>query len=542
MRPWRPSRKSARRALPESKSSLAMACYLTSTIKRAVQVNRNGVATIDGERKRTWTQVHDRVVRAAAMLKALGVEAGDRVAVLALNGDRQFELHFAIPWAGGALVPINTRLSPGEIQYVLEDSGARILFVDDANAPILDSMPDTVARVTVVSLGDMPRTGMEHYETLIADASPVEDVARHGDDLAGIFYTGGSTGKSKGVMLSHDNLLVNALNALIMFNYDQSTVYLHAAPMFHLTDGMATYSITMAGGTHVFVPRFDPHAALETISKNKVTHVALVPTMVEMAVRQAEKGSYDISCLKQIAFGASPMPDATLQRTIKIWPHVLMCHGWGLTELSPIGTNLPPEYRRPAVAGERLKSCGKPAMGLELRIVDENDKEVPNGTVGEIVIRGPTVMMGYWNKPEETAVALRGGWLHTGDAGYIDDEGFVYIVDRLKDMIITGGENVYSPEVESAISQMPGVAGVAVIGVPHETWGEAVHAVIVTEPGVTLEAEAVIAHCKKKIAPYKSPRSVEFRTEPLPLSGAGKIFKRLLREEFSKNRERPGSD
>ena len=513
-----------------------MACYLTSTIKRAAQVNSNGVATICGDRSRTWTEVHDRVARAAGMLQSIGIEPGDRVAVLALNSDRFFELHFAIPWAGGALVPINTRLSVGEIRYALEDSGARILFVDDANAEHLAALAETVGKMAVISLADEAPPGMLHYESLLERSDPAEDVARNGGDLAGIFYTGGSTGKSKGVMLSHDNLLINAMNALIMFNYDQSVTYLHAAPMFHLTDGMATYSITMAGGTHVFIPRFDPDTALKAIESARVTHVALVPTMVEMAVRQYEKGDYDISSLHQIAFGASPMPQATLERTIREWPHVLMCHGWGLTELSPIGTNLPPEYRKPATAGDRLRSCGKPAMGLELRIVDEDDRELSTGSVGEIIIRGPTVMMGYWNKPEETAKALRNGWLHTGDAGYIDDEGFVYIVDRLKDMIITGGENVYSPEVESAISQIPGVASVAVIGVPHDMWGEAVHAVIVTEEGVTLEAETVIAHCKKALSPYKSPRSVDFRTEPLPLSGAGKIFKRLLRDEYTKTR------
>ena len=507
-----------------------MACYLTSTLKRAVQVRRDGIATIDGDRRRTWAEIHGRVVRLAGALKGLGIETGDRVAVLAFNGDRYFELHFAIPWAGAALVPINTRLSPTEIRYIIEDSGARILFVDEGNAAVLDSLGDLPAGLTVISMPD-------EYERQIAAAESVEDAARHGDDLAGIFYTGGSTGKSKGVMLSHDNLLINAMNALIMFGYDDKTTYLHAAPMFHLTDGMATYSITMTAGTHVFIPRFEPDAALRAIERNKVTHVAMVPTMVEMAARQAEKERYDISSLKQIAFGAAPMPQATLERSIKLWPHLLMCHGWGLTELSPIGTNLPVEYRDPKTAGDRLRSCGKPAMGLELRIVDENDREMPTGEVGEIVIRGPTVMMGYWNKPEETAQALRGGWLHTGDAGYIDEEGFVYIVDRLKDMIISGGENVYSPEVESAISKLPGVAGVAVIGVPHETWGEAVHAVVVTESGATLDAETVITHCRTTLAGYKSPRSVDFRTDPLPLSGAGKILKRLLREEYNRARE-----
>ncbi len=290
-----------------------MACYLTSTIKRAVQVNRNGIATIDGDRKRTWTQVYDRVVRAAGVLKSLGVERGDRVAVLALNGDRYFELHFAVPWSGGALVPINTRLSPGEIQYMLEDSGARILFVDDANMVHLSAMAETVEKLTIISLADLAPEGMLHYDTMLETAEPAEDALCSGSDLAGIVYTGGSTGKSKGVMLSHDNLLINAMNTLIMFNYDQNTSYLHAAPMFHLTDGMATYSITMAGGVHVFIPRYDPDLALKVIEKTGVTHVALVPTMVEMTVRQYEQGEYDISSLKQIAFGASPMPEATIE-------------------------------------------------------------------------------------------------------------------------------------------------------------------------------------------------------------------------------------
>jgi long-chain acyl-CoA synthetase len=516
-----------------------MSSYLTQGLRRAVQVNRNGIATIDGSRKRTWSEVADRVARFAGALRDLGLQPGARVAIYALNSDRYFELHYAVPWAGGALMPVNMRLAQPEVRYILEDSGADILIIDDACVALLADAPLPSSIKTVIHLGDgaAPR-GWHSYEELIARTSPAPDADRHDDDLAGIFYTGGSTGQSKGVMLSHANLVANAVNAILLIGYDKSSVYLHAAPMFHLTDGMSTYSLTMVGGTHAFIPKFDTLECLKALDTHRVTNICLVPTMIGMMLNHPEMGRFKLDALRQIQFGASPMPEATLRRAIEFWPDIKLVHGWGMTEISPLGTMLPHEWRNPKIAGDRLRSCGQSPPNCEVRIVDEADNEVPRGTIGELCIRGPIVMQGYWNKPKETAAALRNGWMHSGDAAYMDEDGFVYIVDRVKDMIISGGENVYSNEVENVISVIPGVAEVAVIGVPDERWGERVHAVVVPRPGAALTEESIRDACRKSIAGYKVPRSIEFRSEPLPLSAAGKVLKRAKREPYWRDQKK----
>ncbi len=509
-----------------------MPSYLTQPLKRANIVNRNGVATIDGARRRTWTEILDRVARAGGAIAGLGIEPGERIALLALNGDRYFELEFAIPWAGAAMVPINTRLSAPEIAHIIRDSGAVALVIDDSQRACFAEFGALAADLkAVITLSDARVDGWLNYEDLIAGAAPIPDLVRGGSEMAGIFYTGGSSGRPKGVVLTHDNLSSNALNAVSLIGYGRDSVYLHAAPMFHLTDGMSTYSLTMAGGTHVFMPRFDPRQCLELIQAHAVTHICLVPTMIEMLVNLAEKEAFDCSSLRQIQFGAAPMPEATLARAIRLWPDLLFLHGWGMTELSPLGMLMPLEWRDPRLAGDRMRSCGMPVWNEEARIVDPEGGDCPPGTVGELVIRGPMVMKEYWNLPDETAKALREGWLHTGDAAYVDEDGFFYIVDRIKDMIITGGENVYSLEVENVIGLMDGVKQVAVIGVPDAFWGETVHAVVVPQDGIRLEPDEVVAFCKDRIARYKSPRSVEFR-DALPVTGAGKISKKQLREDF----------
>jgi long-chain acyl-CoA synthetase len=513
---------------------------ITQGLRRALQINRNGTATMCGERRRTWQEFGERVARLAGALSNLGLDTGERVAILALNSDRYLEVYYAVAWAGGIIVPINIRLAPPEISYILNDSGASILVVDDAFAAMLPALSGNLDTVTqIIFAGDgLTPTGVRNYEELLAVATPVPDAERRGDDLAGIFYTGGTTGQAKGVMLTHGNLLSQAVNGLGAARWHEGTVYLHAAPMFHLADCGATFLLTMCGGCHAFIPRFDPADTLRAIQAYRVTYIVLVPTMIAMLVNFSGVEHYDLASLELMIYGGSPMPEALIARALDVLPGCEFIQIYGQTELSPAATCL--EARHHTLDGplaSKLRSAGRPMPGVALMIVDGDDQELPRGTVGEIVVRGPNVMKGYWNKPEATAQALRGGWMHTGDAGSMDEDGFVYIVDRLKDMIISGGENIYSAEVENAIYQHPAVAMCAVIGIPSEMWGEAVHAIVVPKEGQSVDAETIIGHCKELIANYKCPRSVEIRRQPLPISGAGKILKSELRRPFWEGHE-----
>jgi long-chain acyl-CoA synthetase len=516
--------------------------YLTQGLRRAAQIRPREESTVFRERRRIWSETADRVARIAGGLKEVGMRPGDRVAILALNSDRYFELLYAIPWLGAVMVPVNTRLATPEIRYVLEDSGARVLFVDgamQAHAATLTGQTPTVEAMFYVD-DDAPPAGMRTYEELAAGPA-IADAGASGDTLAGLFYTGGTTGKSKGVMLTHNNLVWNAMNVIVGVYHDQDTTYIHSGPMFHLADGGQTFGVTTCGGRHVFVPRFDATDCLQTMEQEKVTHAVYVPTMLNMLVNHPAAGDFDLSSLRYIVYGASPMPEGVLRKALEVFPDCQFIHAYGMTEAAPVLTLLPPRYTTldGPYAG-RLKSCGQAVHTADLKIVDENRQELPRGTIGEVAGKGPMIMLGYWNKPEETAAVLQDGWYYTGDAGYMDGEGFIFIVDRLKDMIISGGENVYSAEVENAISLMPGVAEVAVIGIPNPKWGERVHAIIVPRTGANLTAETVIAHCRTHIAGYKCPRSVEFRNTSLPLSGAGKVLKRELREPFWKAGENAG--
>jgi len=509
---------------------------LTQGLRRAVQTRPRHASTCFATRRRTWEQTIDRVARVAGALSALGVQRGDRVAILALNSDRYFELMYAIPWIGAALVPLNTRLAAPEIEYILNDSGSVALFIDGTMAHHLTSLDGKTPTVReVIWIDDIASPeGMLHYEDLTAYES-AEDAGAADDDLAGLFYTGGTTGRSKGVMLTHTNLVVNAMNAVAGIGFNTDTAYIHSGPMFHLADGASTFGVTMVGGRHAFVPRFEPVEVLKTIESEKVTHAQFVPTMVNMIVNHPRFAESDISSLAFILYGASPMPEGVLRKAMEVMPHVRLMHAYGMTEAAPIVTLLDPRYTTldGPFAG-KLKSCGQAAPAVEIKVVDTNRKDVPAGTPGELAIRGANIMKGYWNKPAETAAVLENGWYYSGDGAYMDDEGFVYIVDRLKDMIISGGENIYSAEVENAISLIPGVSEVAVIGVPDERWGERVHAIIVPKQGANLTAEEVMDHCRIQIAGYKCPRSVDFRATALPLSGAGKVLKRELREPYWK--------
>ncbi len=505
--------------------------YLTQGLHRAAQQYPDRVATVCGDRRHTFAEVTDRVARLACALRGLGVGAGDRVAMLALNSDRYHEYLMAVPWADAVLNPVNVRWSPAEIGYSLRDSQTRILIVDDTFAPVVPALRAEYPELaTVVHAGDgAAPDGALSFEELIAGSEPVEDARRSGDALAGLFYTGGTTGNPKGVMLSHANLMTSALGLMATGNLlAPGARYLHAAPMFHLADLAAWNATTAGGGSHVMIPAFEPVAVLRTIAEQEVTDVLLVPTMIQAVVDHPEIGEHDLTSLRALLYGASPIPQTVLERAMKAFPNASFTQAYGMTELSPVATLLGPEEHRRA---ELLRAAGRAAPHAEVRIVDPDDVEVPRGDVGEIVSRGGHVMLGYWNQPEETAAAVRDGWMHTGDGGYMDEAGYVYVVDRIKDMIVTGGENVYSAEVENALSTHPAVGSCAVIGVPDDEWGERVHAVVVAAPGQIVTGDELRAHVKTRIAGYKAPRSVEF-VDALPISGAGKILKRELRKRY----------
>jgi long-chain acyl-CoA synthetase len=322
-------------------------------------------------------------------------------------------------------------------------------------------------------------------------------------------------------------------------NYGDDSTYLHAAPMFHLADCASTFAVTMAAGAHAFIAKFDPADTLRAFQEYQVTHCLLVPMMINILVHFPAVQDYDVSSLKRILYGASPMPRAVIARALEVFSNCEFGQGYGMTELAPVATILDPKYHvLDGPLASKLKSAGTATFSVEVRIVDTDDNELPRGEIGEVAVRGPIVMQGYWKKPEATAQALRGGWMHTGDAAYMDEDGFVFIVDRLKDMIISGGENIYSVEVENALYQHPTVAMCAVIGVPDEEWGELVHAIVVPKGGQEVDPGALIAHCKELIAGYKCPRSITVRDEPLPISGAGKILKSELRRPFWDGYER----
>jgi acyl-CoA synthetase (AMP-forming)/AMP-acid ligase II len=494
---------------------------LTTTLHRGAQRTPDRPATIFNGRVTSYRDTLDRVRRLAAGLVGVGVSAGDRVAILSLNSDYFIQYFYAAPWAGGVLVPLNARWSVEEAVIALRDCDAKVLLVDAAWAPH--------AAVLVYADDETCPSGLTPF-TELASSPAMSDVARGGSDLAGIFYTGGTTGTAKGVMLSHDNLMVSALGGLADEFLTRGGRLLHAAPMFHLADLAGLNTEALIGGTHVILPSFEPESVLNAISAHQVTDTILVPTMVQALVDHPSFHDYDLDTLRRVVYGASPMPSLLMARAQDALPEVGFLQGYGMTELAPIAAILAPDDHADK---HHRSSAGRAAPHCEIRIVDENDTECPMGTIGEVTVRGSNVMQGYWARPEETSVALRGGRMHTGDGGYMDEDGFIYIVDRIKDMIITGGENVYSAEVENVIASHPSVVMCAVIGVPDERWGERVHAVVVLREGRTLDPATLRAYCKRHIAAYKVPHTLDI-VDALPLSAAGKVLKRQLREQHGR--------
>jgi acyl-CoA synthetase (AMP-forming)/AMP-acid ligase II len=514
---------------------------ITSIIRRAAQINPQGIATIYEGRQQTWSQMLDRVARLAGGLQQLGMKPGDRVALLSLNSDRFIEYYFAVVWGGGAMMPMNIRWTAAECAYALNDAQAEILIVDETFKGVAAELRADVKDLkTIIYCGDGETPdSMENYENIVACNPPAEDAGRGSDDLAGIFYTGGTTGFPKGVMLSHTNFYVGGVANAHELNMGEGTVYLHAAPMFHIADLIWFSAVSFMAGTHVIIPMFTPDGTLAAIEKHKPSQILLVPVMLQLVMQSDKLAQTDVSSLRQIAYGASPITQAVLVNAFKKFPNSSFIQAFGQTELSPIASVLSADYHvlEGPKAG-KLRSAGRATRVCEIKVVDVDMQELPRGDVGQIAVKGPTTMLGYWNKPEVTAETIRDGWLLTGDAGYMDEDGFIFLMDRVKDMIVTGGENVYSAEVENALGQHPAVATSAVIGIPSEQWGESVHALVILHPGTEITAQALQKHCHTLIAGYKCPHSIQYRTTPFPLSGANKVLKTELRKPYWEGQER----
>lgn len=510
-----------------------MSAYLTQGLHRALQQRPDHIATRFLGRQLSYRQLGERVARLAAGLRAHGVQAGDRVALLAQNSDRYLEYLLAVWWLGAVVNPVNTRWSTQEIAYSLNDCDSRALMVDDAflaQAAELRTLAPCV-QVLVHTGEQATPEGSLGWEDLIARHEPMSDTRTGGDALAAILYTGGTTGHPKGVMVSHDNLWAAAVARMGQSLFAADSVALLLTPFFHVA-GLGRLIIqVVVGATSVILPRFDAEAVLRVIQEENIDEMGVVPSMLQMLLDHPEFGAYRLGSLKRIGYGASPITLALLERAMEVLPGVEFSQSYGMTETAAVVTVSGPENHSAWGRDKGLaRSAGRAGYSSEVRILDENGREVAPGVVGEIVIRGPSIMQGYWNKPAETAQALRDGWLHTGDGGYIDEEGYLFIVDRIKDMIITGGENVYSAEVEAVLARHPAIRECAVIGLPDEQWGEAVHAVIVLHPGQDLDLAALREYCRASLAGYKCPKSMEIR-DKLPLSAAGKVLKQVLRKE-----------
>ena len=477
-----------------------------------------------------------RVLRLANALRTeLGLSRGDRFAVLSLNSARFEELYHAGFLGAGIVNPLNLRFAPPELVHVLADSGTTVVFVDPVFAPVIDGIRDAagIKQVVLLGEGDVPHD--ISYEDLIAAGDETVPPEPEEDDAAILMYTGGTTGLPKGVLLTQRSLMLTLYHIALVARLDAEDVYLAQVPMFHAASMGAIVGIPVTGARLVTVPFFDPAAVLDAIEQHGCTNTIMVPTMLSMTFAHPSYRPDRMSSLSKMTYGASPMPRPVLDRLREEQPQLELYQGYGMTESAALVSVLLPEDH---LLEEKLASAGRPVQGTVVTVQDALGNVLPAGEVGEVCVRGGQFMSEYWRRPEETAEAFRGGWYHSGDAGYLDREGYLFLVDRTKDMIVTGGENVYSTEVEQALAAHPSVAQVAVIGVPDEVWGEAVHAIVVLAPGAAASAQDLIDHCRPLIAGYKVPKTVELRDEPLPLSGAMKVLKRELRAPYWSGRDR----
>ncbi len=508
--------------------------------QRAVRLYGSKPCSVDGERRFTYTDFDLRTRRLAARLRAAGLQPGERVAYLAYNSEELLEGYYGVLEAGGVLLPLNVRLTPHELAYILDDAGVSFVLVDPDFVSIYESIDRLMnLRPTVIWLGATPEARDEPaYEQWIGAIDPAEvDVAAIDENaLAELFYTSGTTARPKGVMLTHRSLYLPALNVLTTFPADDSEVQLHTIPLFHVNGWGVPQLLTAVGGSHVMMRKFDPVAALQLIQQEHVTRFYAVPTMMTILLNHPRIHETDLSSMRFIKIGGAPAPAEMISRAEAAFGCRVIA-GYGLSETSPVITLAVPKA---SLAGEddetryrRQASTGLPLVGVELDIVDDRGNPLPwdGSSEGEIVVRSNVVMEGYWNDSDATQRAMWDGWFHTGDVATIDPEGYVLIVDRKKDIIISGGENISSVEIEKTLYECPQVLESAVIAVPDEQWGEVPLALVTVRPGASVTSEELASFCRDRLASFKVPKAFEFVDE-LPKGGTGKILKARLREHY----------
>jgi fatty-acyl-CoA synthase len=518
-----------------------------SFLERSAYVFREKTAVIHGDQRYTYPQFYERVRRLASALKAAGIEKEDRVAFLAPNIPPTLEAHYGAPLAGGVLVAINTRLHSDEILYILNHSGSKILFVDTELSPLIEPIADklnTVRRFVNIrdSDADSGLDGPEYEEFLAAGSDdplsiPVEDE----NETISINYTSGTTGFPKGVMYTHRSTYLNAISEAMELNMNSSSIYLWTLPMFHCNGWCYTWAVTAVGGTHVCLRKVDPEVIFSLIREEKVSHFCGAPTvLITLSSHPAAEGFKLEHDLRIGTAGAPPSP-TIIQQMESMGAEIT--HLYGLTETygphticewQPQWDQLPPEERARLKARQGVSFI----TAVELRVVDGNMNDVPpdGETIGEVVMRGNNVMKGYFKQPDATAEAFQGGWFHSGDLGVMDPDGYISLRDRKKDIIISGGENISTIEVENAIYKHPDVLEVAIIAIPHEKWGEVPKAFITPKPGANLSEEDIISFCRQHLPGFKCPKAVSFGE--LPKTSTGKIKKFELREEEWKEKEK----
>ena len=503
---------------------------------------RGKIGVIDGELQFTYAQFAERTHRMANALRALGVRKGDRISFLSYNTHHLLEAYYGVIEAGAVLNPINIRLTPSDIGYILNHSASRVVFFHKDFAPLLQAAKNSLTSTQsfVIMEGEMGGMATHEYEGLLASASHEYHPPEFDEnDIAELFYTSGTTGTPKGVALTHRTLHLHAIYSALALNHGDADVILHVVPLFHVNGWGTPHTITMCGGTHVLLRKFDPTALLELAQKYKVTHLLAVPVIYNALVNHPQLHSYDLSSVRYMIAGGAPS-SPTLIRSMEEKLHGRALVGYGLSETSPVialasprdhlTASEPPERRQ-----ERQAMTGWATPGSHLRVVDSSGRDVPaNGQqIGEIVVRSNVVMHSYYKDPEATSNVIRDGWFHTGDMAVVDAEGYLSIRDRSKDIIISGGENISSIEIENAIQSHPAVFEVAVVAAPDENWGEVPVAMVVLKPGMNAQEEDLLQHSRAHLANFKIPKKIYFR-EQLPKGGTGKILKGELREPLWK--------